>query len=366
MPIFWVIILYNIFLSEYERRIMGSEFAIVYDVIVAAVLLGMLFAGFAKGFTKSILEIAAVFIAFICAITLSEPSANAIYDNFVDKPVREQIAEVTGGADDSFMKLSPFASAKLDFEAVKINGTPVTEIVPDYEGTGKAVFDLTNVDLSKTGLSEMDLSLLGIKSTDDLSSVNARAADFSMSDIETYGLGKLVTAQYLATTAMQRDMAGTLGKVISTISGYLPSSVACENSESLTVSAVRTVLVSMMDLGASAENALVEGIIKPRCVVFLRTILFAVIFALASVLLGIVIKLSGAVNKIPVIGKLNALAGGILGLGEGVLVVFIVCLAVRFIISLAGKDAVFFNESTIEQTFLFRHIYNFNFLNFLT
>lgn len=345
---------------------MGIQFAIVYDIVVAAVLIGMVFAGFAKGFAKSVLEIGAVFIAFLCAMTLSEPLANVCYDKLVDKPVREQITNVLSTAENSLMQSTPFAAADLDYDSVKINGVPVTEIDPDYEGTGKAVFDLTNVDLSETGLADMDLTALGIKEDEDLSSVNARAADFSMSDIKTYGLGKMVTAQFIATSAVQRGMVSTLSEAVNAVAKFLPGEISDNAGDTMTVSSVRSVILPMMNLGTSAENALIEGIIKPRCIIFLRSVMFAVIFALASVIMGIIIKVSKAVNKIPVIGKLNAFAGGVVGFAEGTVVVFIVCLAVRLIISLAGKDTVFFNEATIEQTFLFRYIYNFNFLNFLT
>ena len=345
---------------------MGQEFAIVYDIVVAAVFIGLLFAGLAKGFAKSVLEIASVFIAFICAMTFSEPLANTIYDGLIDKPVREKIEETLSGADEEKMQLAPLSTVTIDYNNVKISGTPVTEVVPNYEGTGKAVFDLTDVDLSDIGISKSNISLFGIEIDDDLSSVNARTAGGSMSDIETYGLGKLVVSQYFATTAVQQDAVSVLGDVVDAIAAYLPSSVTGGSSESISVSAVRTVILTMLDLQTTAEDALVDGIIKPNCVVVIRTILFALIFALVSLIMGILIKVSGIVNKIPVIGKVNALAGGLLGLLEGTVIVFIICLAVRLIISLAGKDAVFFNESTIEQTYLFKHIYNFNFLNFLT
>ena len=39
----------------------------------------------------------------------------------------------------------------MDFDSVKISGTPVSEITPDYSGTDKVVIDLSNVDLSGTG-----------------------------------------------------------------------------------------------------------------------------------------------------------------------------------------------------------------------
>ena len=72
------------------------------------------------------------------------------------------------------------------------------------------------------------------------------------------------------------------------------------------------------------------------------------------------------VNKIPVLGGMNAVLGGAVGLVEGVITLCVVCIVARMIISLSGGNIVFMNEATIDSTLLFRVFYNFDFLNFLT
>ena len=72
------------------------------------------------------------------------------------------------------------------------------------------------------------------------------------------------------------------------------------------------------------------------------------------------------INKIPVIGKANALAGALAGLCEGIIAVFVICLVTRFIVSLCGGNAILFNQTAIDSTFIFKRVYEVDFLNFLT
>ena len=97
-----------------------------------------------------------------------------------------------------------------------------------------------------------------------------------------------------------------------------------------------------------------------------NTVIFILIFLLVSVLLGVLAAALKAVNKIPVLGGFNAFVGGIAGLLEGLITVFLICIGVRLLVSLSGGNIMFFNEMTINSTFLFGIFYNFDFLNFLT
>ena len=52
---------------------MGTQFAIIYDVIIIAVIAGMTFAGAKKGFASVIVGFVCVFAAFLLAQTISAP-----------------------------------------------------------------------------------------------------------------------------------------------------------------------------------------------------------------------------------------------------------------------------------------------------
>lgn len=343
---------------------MGTQFAVIYDVIIIAVIAGMTFAGAKKGFASVIVGFVAVFVAFFCAMTFSEPITGAIYESAVEEPlesaVDEQLDAAMGGATLSGM-------SHVDYDMVMISGEYVSAYQIDYAGTNKAVVDLSDMDLSKTGIGTVDLSLFGIPAGTDFSSVSGKTAEFTMAEVEQHGLGKLAVAQYLAVSAQSSDFfsgfldyTDKIGSAVPFVFGDISESIANGS-----VPAVRNVVIKMTDGSASVKDAIINGIIEPYFKMAANTIIFIVIFLVVSVLLGVIAAALKAVNKIPVLGGFNAFAGGIAGLLEGFITVFIICIGVRLLVSLSGGNIMFFNEMTINSTLLFDIFYDFDFLNFL-
>lgn len=343
---------------------MGHEFAFIFDIIVLALIVGFTFAGAKKGFAKVILEMGAVLIAFFCAITFSEPLAKTIYKSFVEKPA-EEFLESNVEKFDELLNVEYFSAGNLDFDKVKIDGKYAEELQLDYAGTNSAVIDLTNktVDLSETGLEEIDLAFFGIEKGSDLSSVSIKTVEFTVNDVKKYGVGTLIAAQYIALNSVKSGAAEPLGDLLNELGKYLPAEFISGTSD-VTVSTARGVFLAMFETKSTAKNAIMEGIIEPNCIIIIRTILFVVIFALAMIILAIIIKLAGLLNKVPVIGAANAFLGGVAGLCEGAALVLVICVITRLIVSLCGADIILFNETAIESTFLFKYIYNMNFISF--
>jgi hypothetical protein len=343
---------------------MGTQFALVYDIIILVVVAGMLFAGAKKGFAGMILGFVAVFVAFFCARTFSEPIADALYTSFVEEPLESAVDE---SLDKTMGAVALSGMSHIDYDKVMIDGVLVGEIKIDYSGTNKAIVELSDMDLSKTGIANVDLSLFGISSDTDFSSVNGRTAEFTMSDIEKYGLGKLAVAQYLAVNAQNSDFFDTFNVYTAEVGEALPTFLGSIADEILggSVSALRKVIIMMSDGSATAKSAIINGIIEPNFKMAAQTIVFAVIFILVSVALGIIAAALKIVNKIPLLGSMNAFAGAVAGLLEGIITVFVICIAVRLIISLSGGNVMFFNEVTIDSTYIFKVFYNLDYLDFL-
>lgn len=343
---------------------MGTQFAVIYDVIIIAVIAGMTFAGAKKGFASVIVGFVAVFVAFFCAMSFSEPITDAIYRSAVEQPletaVDEQLDAVMGKATLSGM-------SHVDYEMVMISGQHASVYPIDYAGTNKAVVDLSDMDLSRTGISSADLSLFGIPADTDFSSVSGKTAEFTMAEVEQYGLGKLAVAQYLAVNAQSSeffagflDYTDKIGNAVPFVFGDISNSISGGS-----VPALRNIVIKMADGSASAKDAVINGVIEPYFKMAVKTTLFVVIFLVVSVLLGVLAAALKAVNKIPVLGSFNAFVGGVAGLLEGLITVFIICIGVRLLVSLSNGNIMFFNEMTINSTFLFGIFYNFDFLNFM-
>lgn len=339
---------------------MGQEFAFAFDIAVIVLLAVFAFVGLKKGFAKVVLGLVSTVAAFAVAMLLSGPIANAIYKNAIEKKIEEQFDKADTLGEISFGNI-----VEIDFEKVKINGTAAGDVELDYAGTRKVPVDFSRLDLSDTGLKTSDLAKLGIVGDSDLSSLNAKAAELSMDDVQNYGLGKIAVAQYIAVNLVKQPVMKSFSDIAKSIGKYVPGFVDSSSADSTGVSTIRAVALKMLDMKVSFKSAVMNGIIEPNCVMLIRTIVFAVIFILVNLLLRILTSVAKLINKIPVIGKINSVLGFVMGIVEGLFAVFFICVITRMIVSLCGPNSILFNQAAIDSTFLFKTFYNFDFLNFL-
>ena len=341
---------------------MGEEFAFAFDIAVIAIFVLFAFAGMKRGFARVALGLVSTIAAFAVAILLSGPIASAIYTGAIEKPIEQQLDDTANTV------LSEFHLGNItdmDFSKVKINGTYADEIEPNYAGTRKAVVDLSKLDLSETGITKADLMEMGVKEDSNLRNLNGKTAEFTMDDVEKHGLGKLAAAQYIAVQLVKLPQFEDFGSISDSIRKYLPSISGSAASDSTGVTAARNVVLNMLDTKDNFKSAVMNGVIKPNCMLVIRSIVFGVIFILINIALRIAVAATKLVTKIPVLNKVNSFLGLILGLIEGLVLVFLLCLVTRLIVSLSSANSILFNQTAIDSTFLFKIFYNFDFLNFL-
>ncbi len=342
---------------------MGQEFSFAFDIAVAVLLAVFAFAGLKRGFTRVVLGLVSTAAAFALAMLLSFPIARQIYKSSVEAPMEERIDEVTNEALGS---LTLGDIPNIDFNAIKISGTPVTEFEPNYAGTRKAVVELSDIDMSETGITVEDLAKIGVVGETDLTSLNGKTAEFTRDEIEKHGLGKTVAAQYIAVNLANDSALKNLGNILENAGSALPLAVFGAQANGTGVSALRTIVLGMFDTRDSFRNTAMSGFIEPNFVLLIRTIVLVTIFILVNLALRIAASAAKLINKIPVIGKVNAFLGLVLGLIEGLLAVFVVCLVTRMIVSLCGANSILINQTAVDSTVLFKVFYNFDFLNFLS
>lgn len=341
---------------------MGNQFAIIYDIIIVAVVAGLTFAGAKKGFASAVVSLATMLVAFFAASVLSGPLSEALYTSIVEKPL-EKAVDAT--IDEALGKATLSGMSHVDYDKVKITGTPVTEITPDYAGTDKAVFELTMLDLSETGIDSVDLTAFGIKEGTDFSCVSGKTATFTMAQINKYGLGKLCVAQYIAVSSADTEFFRNLTDCTEKIAEAIPlvyNSMTAELNPA-NISALRTIIILMADMSCSAKSAIIDGVIEPVYLSGSRTVIFLLVFAVVSIVLSAVAAALKLINMIPLLGKLNSFLGGVLGLAEGAFALLVICAVVRMIIQISGGNMLLFNETAIADTYLFGRIYNYEFPN---
>lgn len=341
---------------------MGTQFAIIYDVIAVAVIAGLIFAGAKKGFAAVLVGLAAVFVAFFCASLLSTPISGWFYETVVERPLEES---VDSALDEAMGKVTLSGLSGLDYSRILIMGESIEDVTLNYAGTGRAMLDLSEVDLSGTGIADADLTVFGFEEGFDYSSVSGKTAEFTQADIEQNGLGKMVTAQVIAVRLQGTDFFKEFTSYTEAVEAALPFIFGDITGAvgSSGVNAARSVILTMINTSSSVKESIINEIIEPAFRGAAQTAAFMLIFGVVSAVLAVLAHSLELVNKIPVLGSFNAFAGGLIGLGEGVIALCVVCVAFRLIIAFSGGEMIFLNEAAIESTYIFRLFYNIGFLD---
>ena len=99
--------------------------------------------------------------------------------------------------------------------------------------------------------------------------------------------------------------------------------------------------------------------IYPVLYILLQGLLFLLLFAACMVLVHCLAKVLRGVERLPVIGTVNGLLGGVMGALEALVVLFVAAVAVRLLLDATGGFS-WLNASIIDETYLFRHFYYFD------
>lgn len=108
---------------------------------------------------------------------------------------------------------------------------------------------------------------------------------------------------------------------------------------------------------AKATDSVVSAVSAPVSLFISRCIAFFVILAVCFFLLRLLSHLFVGVRRIPLIGKLNSLAGALIGILEAIVVLFIFCMILDFVISLETLGGhSFITSDVINATHIFKYI----------
>lgn len=109
---------------------------------------------------------------------------------------------------------------------------------------------------------------------------------------------------------------------------------------------------------SSMTDAVIENIIAPLATGLIRVLVFCVVFALLKFLVNAVAALLIGVNKLPLIGSLNEVLGGVIGAAQGMLYMFIIASIVWLALFAAGGELGPVSADAVEKTLLFKEFYN--------
>ena len=350
---------------------MGTQFFWFYDVILAAILCGTVYMCVCAGFVKKSAGLLGAIIAFAVATFASAPAAAAVYDNWVAPGVMEKVtytaSAAPGGATDasgSSAKAAFDTLRNVDMSKALIAGRTIEEIRNDavIDEQGVLTLDLTNVDLSNTGILSGDLSFFGIevlfyRVPATIGKVDISAADYAKYELEDIILAKMISNQIIEHPKSNHEVL--LKNLEDTIPGF--SKIMGSGMDSISLLILNIITNYSSD---SLAEMVSDNLVKPAVMVPIRALFFALLYALTGVLIAFIARKAELVNSLPIVGRVNAVLGGVVGIGQAAIAIFLVCIIVKVIITLTGNSVIFLNTMTIDETFVFRHVYNLKFLSF--
>lgn len=293
---------------------MGEKFALFFDIILIAVLVLFIYNGAKKGFVKTVLVIIGYFVALLGGLVVSNILSPGIYDAFVRNKAEKVVEE-----------------------------------------------NIDNINIKSQIKASIKEQNIGIDITDEeISVIIDKGGDFAKNFSE-YAKSK---GSQLSDSALESKFNNVFTKntVLKSIKDKISENLYSEvekylNNSKTSISDVITALNNPSKEEGAKE--LTELVVKPFAIKVIKIIIFIITF----ILLMFVVKfLSSVITKtfklVPLVGPLNTFLGGLLGFIQGAIIVFITALIIKVLISLTNNEIMLFNTPTIEETYIFKCIYN--------
>ncbi len=104
-----------------------------------------------------------------------------------------------------------------------------------------------------------------------------------------------------------------------------------------------------------------KEIIRPVMLKTVKLILFAITFAVVTIIVSVISYAAKIIRKIPVVNSADSFLGTIIGLLQGILYVIVVNFGVSMFIKLTSNANEYVNTMVISETYVFELLYNATF-----
>ncbi len=162
----------------------------------------------------------------------------------------------------------------------------------------------------------------------------------------------------IADSATVSDIAQSLELAADSLPDFVANFYGIGNSE--------TMLEALGGSLSDAVTVLEQQLVEPAVTGFLHIVLFLLSFFILSILVSNFAKAVGFAAKLPIIHTVDRFLGGILGILQGGINLYLIALAARFLLYFLGDAPAFFNEDIIADTFLWSRIYAFDPFDFFS
>lgn len=293
---------------------MESQFWWFFDAAAISVLLISIYLSGKRGFSKTIFVIIGYILSITAASAFSGGAADIIYDKFAKQRCQTQIEAAL--ADVSMTQKTKSFIENLGY-GVTLDEEQIGEIFSSDGSVSEKLYEYVNSIEDRT--------------VDTAEGFNENISE-GFADIAESVLSENMHS-YVSNCAAKliEDDADGFGEVLRLLQTGADDETAAYIEENYTADAVR-------------------DIIKVICFII-------ILFVLTSAVRFISVRIgrSGEIHPLGYISE-HAL-GGVLGIAEGIMIIFLAAVAVRIIVVLGNDEMMLFNSKAIDETFLFKRIY---------
>lgn len=296
---------------------MENNYSWFFDVFALAIILFYLYIGGKKGFVKTLLYFAGYVISFALAFWVSNNLSTSVYD-----------------------------------AVIKDNVTNTIESKLDNFNASDEIKRILNNSFGKYGISVTSNDVENAAKNPDKSFIDSLCTKINASYPEAN-----VNPQQLNSILNDFTSSGIFSPIISSISNELNVDVSNQLKEDFNLDSY---LKNICSDKKTAAQFIESKFIRNNVIAIVKFILFVISFFICMTIVRILCNMISFVNRVPLIGPANAILGGVLGILEGLLVVYIISIIIKIIITLSSGNMLVFNSNTVENTIIFKHIYNIN------
>ncbi|MCL2754102.1 MAG: hypothetical protein FWD35_00095 [Oscillospiraceae bacterium] len=343
---------------------MGTQFFWFYDVLLVAVFLAFTYTCTRKGFASGVVNFVGTLLGFTLALFISAPAASQIYDSFVSPNV---VAQITYTAERNL----PENAARTAFDTLRstdMSSAFVNDVLlHDFLRDNRAVegetmkLNLMGVNLESTGIADGDLAFFGLDTQFDFRFIDVGYIDISAAERASYELDDIILARIISYCISDKAAAkhDLLTKnLIDTLPGVTRVSRG-------TVDLVGNFLLVGMQHDTENIASLVDThMVRPVTIVPFRMLVFGIIFATISIVVSAVAKAQDFAERFTLVERVNKTLGFFMGVAFSVVVAAVFVVSVSIIVAMTGDTVIFLNTMTIAKTYIFKHLYGLEFLNF--
>lgn len=158
----------------------------------------------------------------------------------------------------------------------------------------------------------------------------------------------------LIASADQNDFAEKIGAVLDSLPKIVQNLLAASGLGADTLA--DRLSGSVEDSAHELSLIIQQTVLYPVLSSLLRGLAFLLLFTAAMILVRCLIKAVGTVRHIPLIGSLNALLGGIMGLVRALVIWLVVAVAIGFVVDITGGYS-WLNHDSMRESLIFGKFY---------